>query len=960
MQSLRPESAAAMTAHRREAIRLAKAQERAVSDKCVRAGQEPPGYAFDELIGKGSFGRVYKGRQNSSGKVVAVKVLDIDEADFQAFGDMRDEQIRDFNKEIAILRRAQESGAENLNQMIEALPVHSQLWLVCEYCPGGSVKTLMRATRDKLEEKYMIVVARELAKALKGLHQAGIMHRDVKAANVLIHENGGLQLCDFGIAAAIEGQTDKRRTFVGTLHWMPPELWADKPEYNDEVDVWGYGCTLYECATGTPPNSDVRERQQLKVRMRRLKQSIELPEKEGMKFSEGLKSLVKFALNPDAASRPSMYDILQHDFLAGTEEQYPTHSLTELVQHYYGWLFGGGQRISLFMPGGAAAASELDDFGATMTEEWNFSMTQDFEKRVSTILEIPDFSDFTDFESGEDEATPRGSTESSNFRSPQQPMTVTERANFDLRVQRGEGLANLFDQQRPAYEYRQKRDFIPIREAVKRTSDLPLRAMAEDRPMSTASVTLDLGDFDEEDYAIAAPRTGDDRIQTTYAAATPMKEEPAFILPDAATIRAKRADSKGPRERTDQSLTAKPASSAEGVFDPTAEDWTTKHGSSTPQLQEAAEITPTMHTNNANPRHTMGWSFADAMNAISQPNTPQEASSGGRKVTEKASSSPEREAKARKHATMEWSFSTAMAEADTEPEDDTPEERTPGRHSRPAPLLRTTTMPVTSSEVHDAFEDFSSRPSTSMSGAYSESSASSTDFDPFSLDRRTPYEEDGPGDAELDDIGLTDFYASRGRTMLPPDLSGPGPDVGITVTPRVNGNSSTSPYLVSQATSGMENGIPHPGLNGGKGSLTAPVSARHSPRGPSSPRSLGHIRGNGSGASRGSGSSTGSGSARTTNNVSTSVGTSIDSGSSGVGVDGYNAHAVNLPIPAPPSLAAMSGNASPDTVQRELDRLLGEFQNALGVAADVISDAGRGRARRRKGIESGSEWEDED
>lgn len=244
MQSLRPESAAAMTAHRREAVRLAKSQEKAVSEKCIRSGQDPPGYTFDELIGKGSFGRVYKGRQNATGKVVAVKVLDIDEADFQAFGDMRDEQIRDFNKEIQILRRAQDSGAENLNQMIEALPVHSQLWLICEYCPGGSVKTLMRATNDRLEEKYLIVVARELAKALKGLHQAGIMHRDVKAANVLIHENGGLQLCDFGIAAAIEGQTDKRRTFVGTLHWMPPELWADKPEYNDEVDVWGYGSTL--------------------------------------------------------------------------------------------------------------------------------------------------------------------------------------------------------------------------------------------------------------------------------------------------------------------------------------------------------------------------------------------------------------------------------------------------------------------------------------------------------------------------------------------------------------------------------------------------------------------------------------------------------------------------------------------------------------------------------------------
>ncbi|KAK5940569.1 hypothetical protein PMZ80_006986 [Knufia obscura] len=955
MQSLRPESAAAMTAHRREAVRLAKAQEKAVSDKCIRAGQEPPGYAFDELIGKGSFGRVYKGRQNSSGKVVAIKVLDIDEADFQAFGDMRDEQIRDFNKEIAILRRAQDSGAENLNQMIEALPVHSQLWLVCEHCPGGSVKTLMRATRDRLEEKYLVVIARELAKALKGLHQAGIMHRDVKAANVLIHEDGGLQLCDFGIAAAVEGQTDKRRTFVGTLHWMPPELWADKPEYNDEIDVWGYGCTLYECATGTPPNSDVRERQQLKVRMRRLKQSIGLPDKEGMDFSDGLRSLVKFALNPDAASRPSMYDILQHDFLAGTEEEYPTSSLIELVQHYYGWLFSGGQRISLFMPGGAVAASEMDEFGATTAEEWNFSMTQDFEKRVSMILDLPNLPSFADLDSIEGDITPKGSADNSILRSPQQPMTATERANFDLRVQRGEGLANLFDQQRPAYEYKQKRDFIPIREPVNRTSDLPFRAMAEDRPMSTASVTLDLGDFDEEDYALAAPRTGDDSIQTTYAAATPQKEEPAFILPDAATIRAKRADSKGPREGSDAALTAKRSSSSENISDPTAEDWTARRGSNRPQLQDTAEITP---TNRPKDRDTMGWSFAAAMSAVSQPSSPLEAQPNGQKSTEEATPSPEQEAKAKKHATMEWSFSMAMAEADTEPDEDSPEQRTPGRHARPAPLLRTITMPVTSSEVNDLYDDFSSRPSTSMSGAYSESSQSSTDFDPFSLDRRTPYEEDGPGDAEFDDIGLGDFYTSRGRTMIPPDMSGPGPDIGMTITPHMNGHSSVSPYRASPRARGDEDGVSGRGINGANGSVSTPTGARRSPRGPNSPRNLGHIRGNGSGASRDSDSSTGS--TRTTHNISKSVGTSIDSGSSGTGASGYPPHAINLPIPAPPSLAAMSGDASPNTVQNELDRLLGEFQDALGVAADVISDAGRGRARRRKAVESGSDWEDED
>ena len=82
-------------------------------------------------------------RQLSTKNVVAIKVIDIDEADFRAFGEAKDEQIRDFHREIKILRQAHESGAPNMNQMIEALPVHSQLWLVCEYCPGGSVKTLV-------------------------------------------------------------------------------------------------------------------------------------------------------------------------------------------------------------------------------------------------------------------------------------------------------------------------------------------------------------------------------------------------------------------------------------------------------------------------------------------------------------------------------------------------------------------------------------------------------------------------------------------------------------------------------------------------------------------------------------------------------------------------------------------------------------------------------------------------
>ncbi|KAK5446208.1 hypothetical protein LTS15_009904 [Exophiala xenobiotica] len=768
MDRLRPHSIA-MTAHHREAVRLAEEQQRAVTEKCKRSNQPAPNYAFDELIGKGSFGRVYKGRQISTQKVVAIKVLDVDDADFRAFGDQKDEQIRDFQREIRILRQAQESGAENLNHLIEALPVHSQLWMICEHCPGGSVKTLMRATKDRLqEEKYLVVVARELAKALKGLHEAGIIHRDVKAANVLIHEEGRLQLCDFGVANILETGTDKRRTFIGTLHWMAPEAWLENPEYSDEVDVWGYGCTLYECAVGRPPNSDLREHQKLKVRMRRLKESIDLPQDQD--FSDELRSLVSSTLTPDVASRPDMVKVLQHDFLKDTEETYPTSMLSELVLTYYKWANLGGQRVSLFMPGGAAAASTEDlDADPESADEWNFSMTEGFERRASAILEIPDFSDLSINESVEGEETPRGLAKASASL-PLKEMTAVQKANFEARVQRGADLSNLFDPNKPAYEYQTKTDFIPIPEQ-RRISDLPFRAMAEDRPSSIASNVIDLGDFDESDYAVVtAPKT-DDTIQTTYAG-TPMRED-TIRLADASTLREKRANSKGPREPINQSLTARRTSSAEELpsttstqdFAVTQEEWTVKGKNRAPELQEPAEIT------SSRPGHaTMDWSFASAMSEASIPqiNEPENPEGDSHSPPDAA----DMEQKARKHATMEWSFSSAMAEANASPsngeivDSSPPTQPTPGP-SRPtptrAPLVRQMTMPVTIGDFAQAEEQEIPRPSTALSEAYSDVSASSTDIDPFGLERE---EDDHPGPETVDeDVEMGRHYYGRGRSM---------------------------------------------------------------------------------------------------------------------------------------------------------------------------------------------------
>jgi hypothetical protein len=547
---------------------------------------------------------------------------------------------------------------------------------------------------------------------------------------------------------------------------MPPELWTENPEYSDEVDVWEYGCTLYECAVGRPPNSDLRERQQLKMRMRRLKQAISLPESES--HSDGLRSLVSYALSPDVASRPSMKDVLEHDFLKDTDETHPTHTLTELVQTYYAWLFSGGQRVSLFMPGGAAAAT-VEDPDAEDTEsldEWNFSMTQDFERRVSAILEIPDFSDLPTDTTVEGEATPKGSNE----------MTAVQKANFEARVMRGADLSNLFDQTMPAYEYRTKTDFVPIPEHTqqRRISDLPFRAMAEDRPSSIASNVIDLGDFDEADYAVAATPRTDDKIQTTYAA--PTNKEETIRLADAATLREKRANSKGPRDN--QSLTARrtsstgdPAAAFSSIqhhdFAASQEEWTVKNGNGkAPELQGPAEIV----SSSSRPGHaTMDWSFASAMSEAAAPQVDEPENPPS---DEPGSGPAEDVERMKKHATMDWSFSSAMAEVNTEET----HHHQPGPSSRPtptrpAPLTRQMTMPVTVGDFGRAEEREIPRPSTAMSEAYSDVSGASTDVDPFGLER----DDDDDDDDEVDPEGLEDaagpmgmggHYAGRGRAVF--------------------------------------------------------------------------------------------------------------------------------------------------------------------------------------------------
>ena len=685
--------------------------------------------------------------------------------------------------------------------------------------------------------------------------------------------------------------------------------------------------------------------------MRRLKTAVSLPETEKDKFTPGLQSLVEFTLNPDAATRPSMAQVLDHDFLANTETTHPTSSLTELVKNYYAWLYGGGQRVSLFMPGGAAAASEDPDVGISDADDWNFSMTQDFERRMSSVLEIPDLSVLSPADL-EGEETPKGPKVTQL--SPPRNLTAAQRANFEARVNRGAtDLSNLFNEVGPAYEYKAKSDFVPMPEP-RRISDLPFRAMAEDRPSSIASNVIDLGDFDDEDYAPAAPRT-DDKIQTAYA--TPGKGE-TFRLADASTLRQKRADSKGPRDPETYTSSAHRDSSADSLpgtrqgvsamdFASAQSDWNTIERAKV-ELEPSVELNDSP-TTARHDRATMDWSFSAAMSSA-QPateprkdratmdwsfdnaftNIPSSESEEQNRYTQRPISSidgpgpdepgPEEETDddddaleipsltirdhthtqpkppAAARATLDWSFSNAMSELNIDSTAPVPTSMNKSHTTpkRPVPLLRQMTMPVTQDDFSNT-EDIQppSRPSTALSEAYSESSQSSADIDPFGLEK----EDDMPGPATtiLDEAGIANFYATRGRTF--DDIP--------------SGTIRDAPLGLQSHPFGRPARLGSPNFPG-SGAVQMPTGARHV---------------------RPSSRSTASG-----------------SGSRPI---------IEVPDALPPSLRAMSGEASSEEVGEQMISLLASLQGHVQAASQVIqSKRRRGRSLRRGDGES--DWEDEE
>lgn len=165
--------------------------------------------------------------------------------------DTPDDDISEIQKEVALLSEMRDPARHNITLYHGCYLLGHELWIAMDFASGGSIRTILKA--GIIQEPYIVLIVREVLVALSFLHNQGIIHRDVKAANILLTQEGKILLCDFGVAAHLQ-TNNKRSTFIGTPLWMAPEVITDGKLYDTKADIWSLGVTLYEIATGNPPH----------------------------------------------------------------------------------------------------------------------------------------------------------------------------------------------------------------------------------------------------------------------------------------------------------------------------------------------------------------------------------------------------------------------------------------------------------------------------------------------------------------------------------------------------------------------------------------------------------------------------------------------------------------------------------------------------------------------------------
>lgn len=276
-----------------------------------------PEKIFEDLreIGHGSFGAVYYARCLITREIVAVKKMSY-------LGKQSLEKWQDILKEIRFLKQL---NHPNTIEYKGCYLRDNTAWLVMEYCLG-SASDIIEVHKRPLKEEEISAICDGVLHGLSYLHELGRIHRDVKAGNILLTENGTVKLADFG-SASIKCPAN---SFVGTPYWMAPEviLAMDEGQYDGKVDVWSLGITCIELAERKPPYFNMNAMSALYHIAQNESPTLSKPEWAEV-WSDVFKHFVEACLQKSPIQRPTSSRLLSHQFI--TRSRSP-NVLIDLIQ----------------------------------------------------------------------------------------------------------------------------------------------------------------------------------------------------------------------------------------------------------------------------------------------------------------------------------------------------------------------------------------------------------------------------------------------------------------------------------------------------------------------------------------------------------------------------------------------------------------------------------------------------
>jgi serine/threonine-protein kinase len=265
---------------------------RAAREMSTLLGQQIPGYALMEKLGHGSMGTVYKARQLSMNRLVAIKVLHPRLAANQEF-------LQRFTREAHLAARLSHN---NIVQAIDVGSAGTVHFFVMELVEGRTIRDELN--EDKVyDEREAVEIVVQIAQALQHAGRRGLVHRDVKPGNIVLTAEGVAKLADLGMARERDDAQLARREkglAIGTPYYIAPEQIEGREDIDPRADLYALGATLYHMVTGRPPfySEDIDE-----VFRAHLEEELTPPDHLNQKLSSGLGEVVEILMAKDRRQR---------------------------------------------------------------------------------------------------------------------------------------------------------------------------------------------------------------------------------------------------------------------------------------------------------------------------------------------------------------------------------------------------------------------------------------------------------------------------------------------------------------------------------------------------------------------------------------------------------------------------------------------------------------------------------